>query len=64
MMALSDFGGFNDGVMFIPKILMGFYSSKMFLQNLFDQLPTKKKSKQTQFNHRNQMRERCNQDQF
>ena len=41
MEALSDFGGFNDGVAYIPAILMQIYSSKMFLQSLFSLLPIK-----------------------
>ena len=42
MEALGDFGGFNDGVLIIPAILMHIYSSKMYLQALFSLLPVKK----------------------
>ena len=30
MILLSDFGGFNDGIMFLPAILMSLYNAKMF----------------------------------
>ena len=39
MAALGDFGGFNDGVLLIPAILMSIYSKKMFSQELFTELP-------------------------
>ena len=60
MEVLGDFGGFNDGIMLIPAILMGIYSNKMFLQNLFSLLPIKKKKKTT---GRDMMNEKCNADQ-
>ena len=41
MEALSDFGGFNDGVVIIPAIFMQIYSHKMYLQFLFALLPIK-----------------------
>ena len=41
MAALGDFGGFNDGIVLIPVILMSIYSQKMFLQELFSLLPVK-----------------------
>ena len=44
MAALGDFGGFNDGVILIPAILMSIYSRKMFLQELFGQLRMKSES--------------------
>ena len=31
MEALSDFGGFNDGVIIIPAIFMHIYSYRMYL---------------------------------
>ena len=43
MQALSDFGGFNDGIMLFPAIVMSIYSKKMFLQSLFSLLPVKRK---------------------
>ena len=30
MTFLSDFGGFNDGIMILPAIVMSLYNSKMF----------------------------------
>ena len=30
MTFLSDFGGFNDGIMILPAIFMTLYNSKMF----------------------------------
>ena len=39
--ALGDFGGFNDGIVLIPAILMSFYSYKMFLKEIFALLPVK-----------------------
>ena len=41
MEALGDFGGFNDGVLIFPAILMQIYSSRMYLQSLFSLLPVK-----------------------
>ena len=41
MAALSDFGGFNDGIILFPAIFMQVYSHKMYLQFLFGLLPTK-----------------------
>ena len=43
MEALGDFGGFNDGIMLFPAILMQIYSSKMYSQALFSLLPIKKR---------------------
>ena len=44
MAALGDFGGFNDGIILIPAIIMSIYSQKMFLQELFGLLPVKNQS--------------------
>ena len=44
MAALGDFGGFNDGVILIPAILMSIYTQKLFLQELFGQLRMKSES--------------------
>lgn len=44
MELLSDFGGFNDGIILIPAVLMHFYSQKMYIQHLFGLLPIKKES--------------------
>ena len=41
MQALGDFGGFNDGIVIIPAILMSIYSNKMYLMSLFALLPIK-----------------------
>ena len=41
MEALSDFGGFNDGIIFIPAIFMQIYSARMYMQALFSLLPIK-----------------------
>ena len=41
MEALGDFGGFNDGILLIPAILMQIYSNKMYSQALFSLLPIK-----------------------
>ena len=41
MEALGDFGGFNDGVLIFPAIIMQIYSSRMYLQSLFSLLPVK-----------------------
>ena len=41
MAALGDFGGFNDGILLFPAILMSMYSQKMFLKELFALLPVK-----------------------
>ena len=60
MEMLGDFGGFNDGIMLFPAILMSIYSNKMFLQSLFSKLPVK--SKKTSIG-RDTMDEKCNGDQ-
>ena len=41
MAMLSDFGGFNDGVLFFPAILMTLYNSKMFYSVVAAMLPVK-----------------------
>ena len=56
---LADFGGFNDGVIFIPAVLMNIYSSKMFLSALFSLLPVKRKSSSAS---RGVMAEKCDGD--
>ena len=56
MEALGDFGGFNDGVVFIPAIFMQIYSSKMYLQSLFSLLPIKQMKKS---GDRKKMKERA-----
>ena len=53
---LADFGGFNDGVIFIPAVLMNIYSNKMFLQKLFSLLPVKRKKSSL---GRDAMTEKC-----
>ena len=45
MTALTDFGGFNDGVLLFPSVLMTLYSSKMFYASLFSFFPTKQDDK-------------------
>ena len=59
MEALSDFGGFNDGVLIIPAIFMQIYSSRMYLQSLFALLPVK----QTKISgDRKKMKDKLDQD--
>ena len=41
MAALGDFGGFNDGVLILPALLMQFYAQNMYLRHLFGILPIK-----------------------
>ena len=60
MEVLGDFGGFNDGIMLFPAILMSIYSNKMFLQSLFSLLPVKRKKTPI---GRDMMNEKCNADQ-
>ena len=60
MEVLGDFGGFNDGIMLFPAILMSIYSNKMFLQSLFSVLPVKKKKTSIA---RDMMNEKWNADQ-
>ena len=45
MALLGDFGGFNDGVLFLPAILMAFYNSKMFYSDTATLLPIKHRHK-------------------
>ena len=59
MEALGDFGGFNDGIIFIPAILMQIYSQKMYLQHLFKLLPIKRAKNPSD---RKKIRERFSQD--
>ena len=44
MALLGDFGGFNDGIILLPAILMSIYSSKIYTRELFSHLPVKSKS--------------------
>ena len=44
MALLGDFGGFNDGVILIPAILLSLYAEKMFNKALYSELPVKKQS--------------------
>ena len=44
IVALSDFGGFNDGVVLLPAVLISIYSQKMYLKSLFTRLPIKRSS--------------------
>ena len=41
MQALGDFGGFKEGILLFPTILMSIYSNKMYLMSLFALLPIK-----------------------
>ena len=41
MAFLSDFGGFNEGIMFLPAILMTLYNSKMFHSSIATLFPVK-----------------------
>ena len=41
MTFLADFGGFNDGIVLLPAILMGIYNSKMFYQVVTTLFPVK-----------------------
>ena len=56
MQALGDFGGFNDGIVFIPALLMSIYSNKMYLMDLFSLLPVKKASNSK---IRDELQEKC-----
>ena len=44
MAVLGDFGGFNDGIVLIPAILMSLYAQKMYMRELNSLLPVKMKS--------------------
>ena len=41
MALLGDFGGFNDGVLLLPALLMSLYNSKMFYQAVASFFPVK-----------------------
>ena len=56
MAVLGDFGGFNDGIVFIPAILMSIYSNKMYLMSLFALLPVKRVGNSK---IRDEMNDRC-----
>ena len=60
MAVLGDFGGFNDGIVFIPAILMSIYSNKMYLMSLFALLPVKRVGDSK---IRDEMNDRCSDDQ-
>ena len=60
MALLGDFGGFNDGIVFIPAILMSIYSNKMYLMSLFALLPVKRIGNSK---IRDEMNDRCSDDQ-
>ena len=59
MEALGDFGGFNDGILLIPAVIMQIYSSKMYLQHLFKLLPVKRAKNS---GDRKKIRDRFSQD--
>ena len=54
MTFLADFGGFNDGILLLPALLMSIYNSKMFYQVIATLLPVK---------HRHQSRTSTNSNQ-
>ena len=43
---LSDFGGFNDGILIIPTVFFAFYSERVYQNDVYTQMPVKKKRKQ------------------
>ena len=45
MNLLSDFGGFNDGVLLLPAILMGMYNGRMYYSALTSIFPIKNKAR-------------------
>ena len=45
MNLLSDFGGFNDGVIIIPAILMGMYNANQFYFAMAAIFPVKNKKR-------------------
>ena len=59
MDALGDFGGFNDGIILFPAIIMHIYSQKMFLQDLFSLLPIKQGTDSV---GRGKLKKKCNED--
>ena len=60
MDALGDFGGFNDGIILFPAIIMQIYSQKMFLQDLFSLLPIKQGTNSV---GRGKFKKKCNEGQ-
>ena len=60
MDALGDFGGFNDGIILFPAIIMQIYSKNMFLQYLFSLLPIKQGTNSV---GRGKFKKKCNEDQ-
>lgn len=42
---LSDFGGFNDGIVLVPAVIMGFYNSRMYHSAKTSVFPIKRKSR-------------------
>ena len=35
IVGLSDFGGFNDGLLLLPSVLMAFYAKRMFYADAY-----------------------------
>ena len=58
IVGLSDFGGFNDGIILLPAILISIYSQKMYLKSLFTRLPIKRTSNSKE-NSNEKMKEKC-----
>ena len=58
IVGLSDFGGFNDGIILLPAILISIYSQKMYLKSLFTRLPIKRSSNSKE-NSNEKMKEMC-----
>ena len=42
---LSDFGGFNDGLLLLPAVLMAFYAKRMFYADAYTTMPVKRKKR-------------------
>ena len=42
---LGDLGGFNSAIILLPSYIMSFYSSRMYEQSVFNEVPKKKKAK-------------------
>ena len=42
---LSDFGGFNDGLLLLPAVLMAFYAQRMFYADAYTTMPVKRKKR-------------------
>ena len=52
MAALADFGGFNDGILILPALMMQLYAQKMYMRHLFGILPIKSSGKNRNDNGR------------